>query len=172
MFSNLINAGSYIFNDDIFDWMPKGKHSIEREVFPKLAQEGLLSGQDFNGYFIDAGTPAAWNQGAKACIEHERFNHGTVHATSWYEQGNAPSSATVTDSMISKSCELGTGRIHQSSLLSGVHLGDGCILDACLIGKNARIGANCTLTGVVVDHGSTVPSGTVLNGGQWPPVES
>ena len=66
VFSNLINAGSYIFNDDIFDWMPKGKHSIEREVFPKLAQEGLLSGQDFNGYFIDAGTPAAWNQGAKA----------------------------------------------------------------------------------------------------------
>ena len=25
VFSNLINAGSYIFNDDVFDWMPRGK---------------------------------------------------------------------------------------------------------------------------------------------------
>lgn len=168
VFSNLINAGSYIFNDDIFDWMPHGKHSIERDVFPKLAEEGLLSGQDFDGYFIDAGTPAAWNQGAKACIEHERFNQGTVRSSSWYEQGDSSSTATVTDSVISKLCHLGTGRIHQSSLLTGVHLGDDCTLDACLIGKDARIGANCTLTGVVVDHGSIIPSGTVLNGGQWP----
>ncbi len=172
VFSNLINAGSYIFNDDIFDWMPEGKHSIERDVFPKLAEEGLLSGQDFDGYFIDAGTPTAWNQGAKACIEHERFNHGTVRSSSWYEQGDAPSSAAVTDSMISKSCHLGTGRIHQSSLLSGVHLGDDCTLDACLIGKDTRIGANCTLRGVVVDHGSVIPSGTVLDGGQWPRSEN
>ena len=70
VFSNLINAGSYIFNDDVFDWMPQGKHSIERDVFPKLAAEGLLSGVPFDGYFIDAGTPNAWNQAVKTSIVH------------------------------------------------------------------------------------------------------
>ena len=28
VFSNLINAGSYVFQDDVFDWMPEGRHSI------------------------------------------------------------------------------------------------------------------------------------------------
>ena len=60
VFSNLINAGSYIFEDDVFDWMPHGRHSIERDVFPKLAEDGLLNGLPFEGYFIDAGTPDAW----------------------------------------------------------------------------------------------------------------
>ncbi|HJM55518.1 MAG TPA: sugar phosphate nucleotidyltransferase [Poseidonia sp.] len=168
VFSNLINAGSYIFNDDIFDWMPKGKHSIEREVFPQLAKEGLLSGEAFEGYFIDAGTPSAWNQGVKACIEHQRFDSGEVVSTNWYQQGDDHSAAIVKDSMISKSCVLGNGQISQSSLLSDVHLGDYCHLDACLVGKGAQIGANCKLTGVVIDHGSIIPEGTVQNGGQWP----
>ena len=43
VFSNLINAGSYVFEDDIFDYMPQGKHSIERDVFPKLAVQNLLN---------------------------------------------------------------------------------------------------------------------------------
>jgi len=43
VFSNLINAGSYIFEDDVFDWMPQGRHSIERDVFPKLAEIGRAS---------------------------------------------------------------------------------------------------------------------------------
>ena len=33
VFSNLINAGSYIFEDDIFDYLPNGKHSLERTMF-------------------------------------------------------------------------------------------------------------------------------------------
>ena len=78
VFSNLINAGSYIFNDEIFNWMPAGKHSIERDVFPQLAAEGLLSGLPFDGYFIDAGTPEAWNHAVKASILHERFNGGLL----------------------------------------------------------------------------------------------
>ena len=171
VFSNLINAGSYIFNDDIFDWMPKGKHSIEREVFPELAKEGLLSGEAFEGYFIDAGTPSAWNQGVKACIEHQRYDTGSIASTNWFQQENMQTNAHVTDSMISKSCVLGNGQISQSSLLSGVTLGDQCNLDSCLVGKDVHIGANCTLNGVVIDHGSKIPEGTVLSGGQWPLVE-
>lgn len=86
VFSNLINAGSYIFNDDVFDWMPQGRHSIERDVFPKLAAEGLLSGMPFEGYFIDAGTPEAWNLAVKASIENGRHRTGRLHGThpSWY----------------------------------------------------------------------------------------
>ena len=171
VFSNLINAGSYIFNDDVFDWMPKGKHSIEREVFPKLAKEGLLSGEAFDGYFIDAGTPSAWNQGVKACIEHHRYDTGSVVASNWFQEKEMQSEAYVTDSMISKSCVLGNGRISQSRLLSSVVVEDQCHLDSCLVGEGFHIGPNCNLDGVVIDHGSRIPKGTVQSGGQWPHVD-
>ena len=39
--TNLINAGVYILSPRIFDYIPKGRAvSMEREVFPKLADEG------------------------------------------------------------------------------------------------------------------------------------
>ena len=56
VFSNLINAGSYILSEDIFSYMPNGRHSLERDVF-KTCLQGDLNGMEFEGYFIDAGTP-------------------------------------------------------------------------------------------------------------------
>jgi len=45
------NAGIYIFERRIFDYIPEGKtSSLEREVFPKL----ISSGERLNAYFEDA----------------------------------------------------------------------------------------------------------------------
>jgi len=43
----LINAGAYILSPKIFEYIPAGKKvSIEKEVFPVLAEEGKLFGVD------------------------------------------------------------------------------------------------------------------------------
>ncbi|MBL6747562.1 MAG: NDP-sugar synthase [Candidatus Poseidonia sp.] len=176
VFSNLINAGSYIFEDDIFDYMPHGKHSIEREVFPHLASEQLLSGQSFDGYFIDAGTPAAWSDAVKASILHQRWNTGLVPTgtTSWFADEATYKSlskeATVEQSMISHGSNIGSAHLKASTLLEKAVIGDGSILTSCLVGEGANVGTNCRLTEVVVDHGSDVPVGTIQQGGQWPPL--
>ena len=174
VFSNLINAGSYIFNDDVFDWMPHGRHSIERDVFPKLAAEGLLSGVPFEGYFIDAGTPEAWNLAVKASIEHGRHKTGLLHGAqpTWYAsdatlRGIAPSSV-VDHCMVSSGCSIGASDVAMSTLLKGARIGDAAHLRSCLIGEGAVVGDGCQLDGVVVDHGANVPEGTVQEGGAWP----
>ncbi len=174
VFSHLINAGSYIFNDDVFDWMPQGRHSIERDVFPQLAAEGLLSGVPFEGYFIDAGTPEAWTEAVKASIEHQRFNSGHVGGSkpSWFasqevRDGVLPG-ATLEHSMISEGCQIGESSVSMSTLLEGAHVGNKAHIVASLIGKGARIGNECHLDGVVVDHEAVVPDGTVQHGGSWP----
>jgi len=38
--SNWINAGCYAFTPEIFEYIPEGKVSIERQVFPILAEQG------------------------------------------------------------------------------------------------------------------------------------
>ncbi len=40
--SNLINAGTYIFESDILDHIPDGVVSIEKQVFPNILDKGLL----------------------------------------------------------------------------------------------------------------------------------
>jgi len=174
VFSNLINAGSYVFQDDVFDWMPRGKHSIERDVFPQLAAEGLLSGLPFEGYFIDAGTPEAWNQAVQASILNGRFSRGVLagKVPSWYADHLClPSediASGVQHSMISEASTIGRSTLLRSTLLEGASVGDGATLRGCLLGRGSTVGDGCDLHNVVIDHGSTVPENTVLDGGQWP----
>ena len=118
VFSNLINAGSYIFEDDVFDWMPHGRHSIERDVFPKLAEANLLNGKEFEGYFIDAGTPTAWMEGVQRCIREERFNTGSAVDGTWYAKQSDYPSATIRGSMIEADVLIEQASIVSSTLLA------------------------------------------------------
>ncbi len=171
VFSNLINAGSYVFEDDIFDYMPQGKHSIEREVFPKLAEENLLNGQQFEGYFLDAGTPSAWSDAVHRCIKENRFRRGVVHGNSWYRSAEIQTSERVTESMIEANVIVSNSRVHRSTLLKGTVIGENSVIDSSLIGSQVTIGTDVQIQDVVVDHGSVIPNGTTLVGGQWPRTE-
>tara|TARA_B100000900_G_scaffold349492_1_gene315662 strand:- start:713 stop:1729 length:1017 start_codon:yes stop_codon:yes gene_type:complete len=174
VFSNLINAGSYMFNDDVFDWMPNGKHSIERDVFPKLAAEGLLSGVPFDGYFIDAGTPDSWNLAVKSSIVHGRYSTGYVagNPPSWFASEGTQSSVApesqLQHCMVADGCSIGASNVTMSTLLNGAKIGDKATVSSCLIGQNAMVGHGCQLHGVIVDHEANVPDGTVQEGGSWP----
>ncbi|MDP6869284.1 MAG: sugar phosphate nucleotidyltransferase [Candidatus Poseidoniaceae archaeon] len=160
VFSNLINAGSYILEDEIFDIMPKGKHSLERDVFPMMASDGLLGGFPFEGYFIDAGTPKSWMDAVRRCIEEKRFNNGTIQGDSWVEDGIISASS----SMIKSGCEI-SGKVKSSTLLQGAKILDNAIVENCLIGEGVIVGKGSQLREVIVDHGVIVPEGHIQTGG-------
>jgi len=63
--SKLINAGVYLLEPEIFKYIPKGRASIERDVFTKLAKEGKLYGYHFEGEWLDTGTPEAYEHAIK-----------------------------------------------------------------------------------------------------------
>jgi len=56
--SNLINGGIYVFNRGIFDFIPKGKSSLEKDLFPGLIGKRFY-GRPHAAYFIDIGIPQA-----------------------------------------------------------------------------------------------------------------
>jgi len=51
-----VNAGIYVFNRKIFDHIPEGPASLEKDVFPKLLDHGVYASKQ-HGVFIDIGTP-------------------------------------------------------------------------------------------------------------------
>lgn len=59
-----INGGIYCFNKDIFHHIPEGYVSIEKEIFPKLINNGLY-GFKTEGFFIDIGTPESYELAQK-----------------------------------------------------------------------------------------------------------
>jgi mannose-1-phosphate guanylyltransferase len=70
--SNLINAGIYVLEPEIFDYIPSGRSvSIEREIFPKLAEERKLYGYPFKGLWIDIGEPEDYLKASKLWLDHE-----------------------------------------------------------------------------------------------------
>ena len=59
-----INAGIYILEPEILNLIPAAqKVSLERETFPAVLQQGhALFGYRSSGYFIDIGTPRAYQE--------------------------------------------------------------------------------------------------------------
>ena len=162
VFSKLINAGSYLLEDDVFDIMPQGKHSLERDVFPVLAEEGSLAGFPFEGYFIDAGTPSSWHHGVLRCIEEKRFNVGSISQGSWHEGKRT----IARNSMVQAGCVV-AGEVSDSTLLRGARIESGAVVKNCLIGEDAVIGMDAKLSGVIVGHRSVVPPGHIQSEGTF-----
>ena len=168
VFSDLINAGSYIFEQDIFDFMPHGKHSLERDVFPKLAEHQQLNGMQFTGYFIDAGTRQSWSNAVVRCIKESRFNDGTNQNDSWFSKMANNTTGDVSESMIEAHVVIGNSSITKSTILSKSTIGNGCTISGSLIGEKCHIGDNCTLKNVIVSRDSIIPKGTELIDCTWP----
>ena len=173
VFSNLINAGSYLFEDDIFDYIPLGRSSLERQVFPVLAEERKLNGFSFDGYFIDAGTPKSWSLGVEASIAHERWKGGKRIDSNWHADDSVSihGGSNVENSMLSTGATITSAHLSKCSLLNDVQVGSNSKLNETLVGRNSTIGKNCTLDNVVVGHDSIVPDNTVLSDAQWPLIE-
>ncbi|DAC65303.1 TPA: NDP-sugar synthase, partial [Candidatus Thalassarchaeaceae archaeon] len=122
-YSNLINAGTYILEQEIFDFMPDEAHSIERDIYEKIAETGALNGFPFEGMFVDAGTPTSFVEASQACINSGRFATGQVSGDSWIGDG----------------CE-NFGEAIGSSLGSNVTVGEGSSIQNSVILEGAIIG--------------------------------
>src|SRR3989338_1491339 len=61
--NGLINSGVYIFEPEIFKYIPEDQNiSMEKQIFPELVARGLLFGYEYRGYFIDIGQPETYEK--------------------------------------------------------------------------------------------------------------
>jgi mannose-1-phosphate guanylyltransferase len=59
--SNLVNSGLYIISPKVVEMVPVGFCMVEKNIFPKLAEMGLLFGFEFKGQWVDTGTEETYN---------------------------------------------------------------------------------------------------------------
>jgi len=62
----LINAGVYVFGRSIFEHIPSGASSLERDIFPTILHLGVVAFEQ-PGMFIDIGTPEDYARAQAIC---------------------------------------------------------------------------------------------------------
>ena len=151
-FSNLINAGCYLIERDVLAGLASEPHSMEREVFPGIAEAGEMAGLVFTGYFVDAGTPDSFIEAAQVCIANGRYGSGQVTDDSWLGDGSHCEGA-VSGSAIGAASNVGAdASLTDCVVLDGANIGAGATLHRCLVGEGADVAAGAELSDTIVGH--------------------
>lgn len=62
----LVNGGVYVFDPRVFEYIPDGPASLEKDVFPRLLGKGVYA-LEHRGMFIDIGTPEDYAKAQHIC---------------------------------------------------------------------------------------------------------
>ena len=143
--SNLINAGIYVLDPEIFNYIPAGRPvSIEHEVFPKLAEEGKLFGHEFKQVWIDIGKPVDYLKANRVLLDAEPKKR-----------------------LLGKDSNLGEGTEFSDPVMvdEGVTVGQNSKLGPyAIIGRDAVLGRNITLENSVVFPEATISDRASVRG--------
>jgi len=159
--TNWINAGTYVFEPTVLDHIAAGRRvSVEREVFPAMAQAGSLFAWESDDYWVDTGTPETYLQAQLDFLDGQR---GPAHCG--LDQ-TAVIKGTVERSEIGANCMVETGAVVRNSvLLAGAHIAAGARVEDAIIGWGSTVGEGATVRNLsVVGHEAHVPAETVLDG--------
>jgi mannose-1-phosphate guanylyltransferase len=164
--SNLANGGIYILDREVVSSIPKGrKVSVERELFPDLASQGVLFGLASEGYWVDTGTPASYLQANLDIVRGRLRQPGAKEAPgSSGRNPPAPGARQVSPGIWQRGFA-GTikGELVDECLLGeGVDVGQAARVEACVLGRRTVVGARCELTECVVMPGAWIGPGARL----------
>jgi len=161
--SNLINAGVYVLDPEIFNYIPGGRPvSIEHEVFPKLAEQGKLFGHEFKEIWIDIGKPADYLKANRILLDAEPKKRLLGKGANLGE-GVVFNDPVMVDAGVNvgQNSKLGPYAIIGKDAV----LGRNVILENSVVFPEATISDNASVRGAVIGEGATIGRGTTINEG-------
>ncbi|AHL21658.1 MULTISPECIES: NDP-sugar synthase [Thermococcus] len=171
VFSNLVNAGIYVFEPEAFDHVPKNKNfDFSRDLFPRMLENDLpLYGFPFKEYWNDVGRPSSYLQATEDVflgrlilpqVKTESLKGNLEYGGALYtgrrcvlRKPEIRGFAVIGDDV-----EIGRNvKIERSVIFSGVTIEDGAEIKEAIIGENVHIGK-----GVVIQPGSVIGDNTLI----------
>ncbi len=190
--TNLINAGTYIFEPSVLDRIPPDiRVSVERETFPAMVEDGTLFAQGSEAYWLDTGTPDAYLRAHRDLILGRRAGppapgaelDPSIGSGVWRIGDVDVSDAVVARSVLGHGSSVAVGAVVEESvigagavveegasvissvLLPGARVASKATVEGSVIGPGAIVGQRCVIHGLsVVGAGAITASGTVIDG--------
>ncbi|UCC33951.1 MAG: NDP-sugar synthase, partial [Candidatus Bathyarchaeota archaeon] len=160
--SNLANAGIYVLSPRIFNYIQPGKTcSVEREVFPRLARDGMLYGHEFDGLWVDIGKPADFIEANRLLLE----SRITMLSSPTKDVGKG--TEMKRDVAIGKGVVLGEDSTIGPNVSIGerVVVGNRVHIRNSIIFPHTRIGDHVTIDGAIVGQSVTIKKGVEIRRG-------
>jgi mannose-1-phosphate guanylyltransferase len=156
-----VNAGMYVLDRSVLDMVPPGEQaSIERDVFPRLAGDGL-HGLLLDGYWMDIGTPERYLQASWDILEGKVETRVEPSAPGLYVHPAAEVDADALlgpRAVVAAGCRLAAGsRVRESVLLDGCVVERGALVSRSILSPGARVEPGASLEGAVVGRNERVP---------------
>jgi len=165
--SNNINAGTYVLEPKVLDYLPAGEnYSFEYGLFPDLLKRGeaFYAHIPTRTYWIDIGTPERYLQVHDDLLANRV---GRIHVKDRKGQFDAATVAEIDDlSIIGDDCQIKPG----AQIINSV-LGQGCFVEErarvenCVIWPHTRIGTTAQLNGAIVGRGCHIGRSAVVGPG-------
>jgi mannose-1-phosphate guanylyltransferase len=165
--TDLINAGLYVLEPEVLELVPEGRPvSIEREVFPRLAEAGSVYGVALPGYWLDVGTPESYLQAHRDVLERSfatevgdalGADFTLVDPTADVHDG----ARLVPPVYVGPGAVVAAGaRIGSLAVLGrGSRLAEGAVVENAVVGAGVTVGAKSIVVGSVVGDGVELGSG-------------
>jgi len=172
--SHLVNAGQYVFEPRVFDFIEAGHPvSLEREVFPRLIEEGLTPYR-FDGWWSDAGTLSNYLNAQRLLLAASRAKiapdsdvaAGTLRPPVYVSAGCFVEGRLGPDVVLGKSCRVGRATIANATLLEGVSVDDKADIASSILGAGSAIGEGAVVRDSIVADGAQVSPHAKIEAGQ------
>ncbi|ELU15028.1 hypothetical protein CAPTEDRAFT_154984 [Capitella teleta] len=155
--SNKINAGMYIFSPSILERIHLRPTSIEKEIFPVMAEQGELFAMQLQGFWMDVGQPKDFLTGM--CMYLTSLQHKSPEKL---HQGPGIVGNVLVDpsAKIGNNCRIGPN----VTIGPDVVIEDGVCIKRCTVLKNTTIRSHSWLSSCIIGWSCQV--------GQWARLEN
>lgn len=160
VFSNTVNTGIYVFEPEIFKYIPDGFYDFGKDLWPKLLKmKKNIYSYLMNGYWTDIGSLSEYQNGTKAALDGiVRIN---IDGKPLKKTDVIVGKNTIIDKtakfigkiVIGKNCNIGKNVFIDNGTVIGnnVTIKDGSIIKESIIWDNVIIGKNVSLNSTIVD---------------------
>ncbi len=166
--SNLINAGTYVFEPSVLDRIaPATKLSVERDTFQRLVADGTLYGFATDDYWIDAGRPELFRAANLDLLDDTRrfdrcvavaptatvADDATIDNSIVGDHAVVASGANIVDSVLLPHAVVGAGARVVRSLVMGTIGSNSHVIDS-MVGAQGDVADGAELVGVAIPEPS------------------
>ena len=178
VFANTVNTGIYIFEPEIFKYIPKNKfYDFGMHLWPDLLKKKKrIFGYVTNAYWTDVGSLAEYRHGVKDALAKKlklRMPGKQIKPGIWIGEGTkiAKSAKIVSPCVIGSFCFIEKNAIVNEYTTIGNHsrIGQGATIKNSILWDNVNVLRNANLDNCIIGNGAEVSEnisvfeGTVLN---------
>lgn len=153
--SRTVNAGTYVVDPRLLEELPDaGVVSLEREVFPGLAERGALLAHRETAYFLDVGSPAALVTATRdLLLDPWPGSAPTPRGPALVMPGADVDPSAVLDggTVVHPDAVIGAGaRLESAVVLTGARVDDGATVRRSVLGRHSHVGQSVQLVDEVL----------------------